>query len=515
MTHSLMLLLVVALASACMGSEASEQTKTRADRTPLTFRDCGLYCNYGMWHGLGPETEDTANMLPARRAASADSPWTFYIMQYHAPEKRRPDFDGAAILKMAKNGKKVILRAGIGRMHKTPNVDAMERRLVNMLQEVNPDCLYAITLGEEQVYWQGWGEALAALYHRCKKRWPDLPVYQWWSPMQVPNVRAEGGWVALPADGWVIDLYGQPREEFEKKVVMCLETRKPLIHIAWASPEWPEYCGAESWDKGGRKIFDDQVEICREYNVPVAYFCTQKYVEKDGKRINPIRWGWHAVDPVVRAWYRELEAMVMNLRYLPDDQIGFRTPDQRLFDWAHGSPRRVDLTYSLDDQGRKRFTWRSYLSNVPLESGEHAVETPYENPHMRVTLIFDQTASDLDQALAVRSVKGRPNRIPLVFRIDPRQPVEAMSITAGVTATKVLGGFANLAVSVDGTRWQEPIRNDPEEMTSRLTVASPSERERDAPLWVRVTLEGLAGQPTNPAAVLNWLEVSASFEPAL
>ena len=285
-----MLLFAVALASIAPGSEVSGQTETRADRTPLTFRDSGLYCNYGGWHGIEPETEDTVNMLPSHRAASAESPWTFYIMQYHAPEKRRPGFDGATIRDMAKNGKKVILRAGIGRLTESPSVDEMERRLVNMLEEVNPNWLYAITLDEEQIFWNGWGEALAELYHRCKKRWPDLPVYQWWTPMEVPSVRAESGWVALPADGWVIDLYGQPREQFEKKVVICLETGKPLIHIVWASPEWPHWCGAESWDDGGRDIFEDQLEICRAYNVPAAYFCTQKYVEEPGKPRVPIRW---------------------------------------------------------------------------------------------------------------------------------------------------------------------------------------------------------------------------------
>ena len=181
----------------------------KADRTPLTFRDCGLYCNYGMWHGIRPETEDSTNMLPASRAVSDRSPWTFYVMQYHAPKERRPDFDGASIREMAKNGKKVILRAGVGRMHKDPNVDELEQRLVTMFREVNPDWLYAITLDEEQIFWNGWGPALTELYHRCKKRWPELPVYQWWSPMQVPNVRAKSGWTAIPADGWMIDLYGR------------------------------------------------------------------------------------------------------------------------------------------------------------------------------------------------------------------------------------------------------------------------------------------------------------------
>ncbi len=118
--------------------------------------------------------------------------------------------------------------------------------------------------------------------------------------MEVPDVRATSAWVALPADGWIIDLYGQPREAFEKKLVRTLETGKPVIHTVWSSPDWPDYCGAKSWDEGGRSIFDDQLEVCRSYNVPVAHFCTQNEIRRDGKVIEQIRWGWHAVNPLVR-----------------------------------------------------------------------------------------------------------------------------------------------------------------------------------------------------------------------
>ena len=90
-----------------------------------------------------------------------------------------------------------------------------------------------------------------------------------------------------------------------------------------------------------------------------------------------------------------------------------------------------------------------------------------------------------------------------------------MRVTARVTALKVLGGFAHLAVSADGTTWSDPVSNDPARTSGTLTSASPIEGESDAPFWARVTLECLAGKPTNPAASLRWLEVSAAFEPPL
>ena len=512
-------LILAVLACSVPGAATYGETKLRADRTPLTYRDSGLYCNYFMVHGVEPENmgikSRVKNMLPASRAASAEAPWTFYVMQYHAPKKRRPEFDGSLIRDMVRAGKKVILRAAIGRGAVNPDIDELDQRLINMLEEVDPDLLYAITLDEENIYWRGWDKVLPELYHRCKKRWPDLPVYQWWTPMEVPNLRADSGWVALPADGWVIDLYGMPREAFEKKVLMCLETGKPLIHIAWASPDWPQYSGGETWERGGRKIFDDQREVCRAYNIPVGYFCTQKYLEVDGQRIRPIFWGWHATNPEVRAWYRELEALVMNLRTLPDDQIGFRTPNQRLFDWAHGSSRDVDLTYVLDEKERKRFAWRAHGRSMPYKPGEHGLETPYANPHVRLTLILDESASRLDGRPAVRSIQGHANRVPLVFRVEPRQPLEDVRVTARVVATRSAGGSAHLAVSVDGADWSSTVATDPSRKTSDVTVASPIDGRSDAPFWVRLMLEATAGVPTDPAATLKWIEVSGVFEPRL
>ena len=308
----------------------------KANRTTLTHRDSGLYCNLRFTHGRDPKVDGVVNMLTPERASSADAPWSFYVFQFNRPATVA---DIKLIERMAAAGKKVILRVDIGRLTSEPNVKQMEERLAAMVKGLNVDSLYAIILGEEQVFWNGWTKALGELYHRAKVRWPDLPVYQWWSPMEVPNVRAESGWVALPADGWVIDLYGRRREEFERKLVKTLETGKPVIHIIWSSPDWPDLCGATAWDEGGRHVFEDQLEVCRAFNVPVAHFCTQRPLSREGKESEPIRWGWHSVNPVVREWYSAIELLAANNRRLPDEAIGFRILDKKLFDWAHGTVR--------------------------------------------------------------------------------------------------------------------------------------------------------------------------------
>ena len=73
---------------------------------------------------------------------------------------------------------------------------------------MDPDWLYAMTLGEEQVFWNGWADALTKLYYRVKARWPDLPVYQWWTPPVAIDVRATGGWEALAAQIFYPEVFG-------------------------------------------------------------------------------------------------------------------------------------------------------------------------------------------------------------------------------------------------------------------------------------------------------------------
>jgi len=446
-------------------------------------------------------------MLSPDRAVRPETPWTFYIMQGN--ESPPLDAQVRLLREMARNGKKVILRAHVRKGHKTPDVDKMEQWLVTFFERVDPDWLYAVTLDEENIFWDGWADGLAELYRRTKKHWPDLPVYQWWTPMEVPNVRAESGWVALPADGWVIDLYGEPRRKFEKKLVKTLETGKPVVHIAWASPEWLRWSGADTWE-GGRRIMDDQVDVCRAYNVPVAYFCTQNEEEdENGKKICGIRWGWHARDPVVRRFYRELEALVMNFRHVPEASIGYRTLNARTFDWAHSPEAPAGVSYELDEQGRKQATIECDLTPVPAEPGTHPVTAADVEPRLAVTCVLDDAAGRLDGGLRVRGVKDAQFRVPIVFRIEPERPVALQAVTAGVSAIKDLGGSAILSWSADGTDWKEPVGADRAKTGQSLTVKLPGDEFTTDPVWVRVELISNSGLPTSTCSSLGSLRVIA------
>ena len=506
-----LLLLIIAIHLGASPLRAEEPVG--ADRARLTFRDAGLYCNVEFSHGPDPTEEGLANMLPAQRAADPRTAWSFYIMQCNVntlgPES-------IAMLKaMARNGKKVILRAHVGRMHEAPDVDAMEQWLVTLFEHVDPAWLYAITLDEEQVYWHGWAGALTRLYHRVKARWPALPVYQWWTPMVAIDVHATSGWVALPSDGWVIDLYGRPAEAFEKKLVMFLEAGRPVVHIAWASPTWPQWSGAETWDGGGRAIMDDQVAVCRAYDVPVAYFCTQPAgTDERGERY-AIRWGWHARDPLVRRFYRALEARVLNYGHLPAEAIGFRAVDAKKRAWARSAGAPAGVSYSVDEEGRKQATMHCRLGEVPPQPGTHPLPIGAARPEVLARCVLDGAAANLAGGLRLRGMKGAAVRVPIVFRVEPRQPIAVATITASVTVVRELGGSAALAWSADGTTWNGPVATDPEQKAQSLTITLPGSTLTTDALWVRVELVAGSGTVTNTCASLDDLSVTAAFEPAL
>jgi hypothetical protein len=500
---------IIALGMLLLPVRAEQQVK--ADRAPLTYRDSGLYCTLSF--------AGVTNMLTLDRAAGPDSPWNFYIFGMNDPA--RPE-DAKLIERMAANGKKVILRVDVGRLAPNAQVDIMEQRLLEMLRGLDPEWVYAITLGEEQVFWNGWTQALTELYHRAKKHWPTLPVYQWWSPMEVPNVRGTSAWVALPADGWVIDLYGRHREEFEKKLIMTLETGRQVIHIVWSSPDWPEFCGAKSWDEGGRQVFEDQVEICRSYNVPVAHFCTQAAVRnKEGKVVEQIRSGWNAVNPIVRSWYRYIEVMAENSRRLPDTAIGFRTLDKRVFDWAHGIDRPPALRFKLDERERKQVSVRVDLSKIPLKPGEHLVPLGEAGRFFKMTCILDGSASDLKPGMVVVANPGRAVAVSITFRIEPVCPVTDLSVSANAQAPGGMRGSATASASMDGKEWSQTLQSDPKKPNHSLTLRRPGAESVTAfafsqePIWIRVQLQANGGPETNPVARLDELVLSAAVAPPL
>jgi hypothetical protein len=86
---------------------------------------------------------------------------------YNSADPKDPDSLHPHVIstlrRMAANGKKVILRAHVGRLDPNPNVEEIEQWLVTLFENIDPDWLYGMTLGEEQVFWNGWADALTRI----------------------------------------------------------------------------------------------------------------------------------------------------------------------------------------------------------------------------------------------------------------------------------------------------------------------------------------------------------------
>lgn len=133
------------------------------------------------------------------------------------------------------------------------------------LSNVPVDELYAVTLGEENIFWDGRHQMLAELYQRVKTKYPTLPVSHWYSNTGRASGTPGFSWPWLPADGWLMDEYVPDATDFEQLVRRTRPLGCPLVQIAYAAPE-------NHFGPVHRSIFDGQVRVARQYDVPLAFF---------------------------------------------------------------------------------------------------------------------------------------------------------------------------------------------------------------------------------------------------
>ena len=153
-----------------------------------------------------------------------------------------------------------------------PSLENFQR----VLDHIEDLPLSAITIGEENVFWDGGSERLAGLYEALRQRYPKRRFFQWYSPsrnMNLPGLK----WPVLPADGWVFDQYFMPGHVYSEYVKGIASIDAPKISIVWASPLWrPGEKNSESdfewWDEDGWKLFYEQVRLNIDHNIPTAFF---------------------------------------------------------------------------------------------------------------------------------------------------------------------------------------------------------------------------------------------------
>ena len=169
------------------------------------------------------------------------------------------------LMKARAKGKRVI--ADVLWRHRS--AETQFGTIEKFLDGVNVADLYAITIGEENIFWKGYHELLTGFYHRIKQKYPDLPVYQWY-----PNTFRATDWPGfmwpwLPADGWVIDEYWAEPRDFELAVRRHRMLGLPLVQLAWATPAIPRIPFHQA-------LFQGQLRVAQKYNVPCAFFCWEE-----------------------------------------------------------------------------------------------------------------------------------------------------------------------------------------------------------------------------------------------
>jgi len=209
----------------------------------------------------------------------------------------------------------------------------------------------AVFLNEENVTWNNGLAVLNGLYDHLKGRFPDLPVYQWLSAPDGPHPD-------LKADGWLYDYYGQDRAATRRKLLQYLVTGKPLVFCVNASPDVARFEAP-----GGGRLSQEQLEVCREFNLPVFAYCV------DLKHGNPFIW-WHSNAPEIVPWRQWLLGVAADARRLADssrlplpsadysdaDSIEAAPDSDGVFRWEE-SFDRADFLHRVTVRGVRNLRW--------------------------------------------------------------------------------------------------------------------------------------------------------------
>jgi len=360
--------LAIMIVSENVLAETGSMAKVSA-REPLTYRNMGLYAT---WDAPGFDFVIVRSPVIWGKDEAADSKlieaWSENLAKARA------------------NNKRVIvdLLWQHWGMKKESNYRAAEA----FLSQVDVDEMYAITLGEEHIFWDGRHQMLVDLYHRIKEKYPDLPVYQWYSPTSRGTDWPGFTWPWLPADGWVVDEYHAVPSDFEQNVRHHLMLGVPLIQIVWAAPEMSS---SAQFHQG---VFEGQLRIAQKYNVPCAFFCY------DG----PSRgtWGWqeNAAESSRKVFQLILDAA----------KKAKAVADEDLLDWDNACK---PLETVLEKSRSGWFTYRESFDFRMKPAGEKLPKHTF----MQRSLIR-----------GLRNMKCAPNPSRIIVRSDGRRPVDA-SIT--------------------------------------------------------------------------------------
>ena len=374
-------------------------------------------------------------------------------------------------------GKRIIAQA-------TPGQGALKTEeyyqgLVTFLENVDRDELYAVTLSEENIFWNGEHERLTRHYRRLKKRFPDLPVFQWYSNSSRGTAWPGFLYPWLPADGWIIDEYYAEPRDFEQEVRRYRMLGLPLIQLGYAAPVEAAKHPISAYHPS---LLQGQLRVARKYNVPFAYYCWEGGMPK-----RTFAWAETA---------EEASRKALSL-VLDEAQKAREVPLEDMLDWDDAR-KPVKTVLREDGEGTLSYREDYDLRMTPKDTApEH-----------------DFMARSLTRGL--RHMRWTPQPSRIVVKSDGRGPVDAsitnhwttpngercrFSASANVTIEAEASVELIFEVSTNGYDW---IKRTAKVVDGVAQVDVPT---GDTGLYTRLRIAGGTAKAGEPLAAIDWIEV--------
>lgn len=294
------------------------------------------------------------------------------------------------------------------------DIEVYWKRLDTFLAAMPLEDFYGIVLAEENVASRS--EILSDLYRRVKATY-DVRVYQWWSPAsRVPNF-------LVPADGWVVDIYSYGGKKFRRYVQRYLMTGKPLVVMPYAA--WMR--GEEAWPDSRWEILEDQLHVCREYNLSTAFY----WVHGVKGRSGGVHFGISSGNFMARINQRIFD-WIEDVRALPPDYDGLPSADRSSGELLEIGP---------DENGKFTFQETFQTSRFVLDSDTDGFRN----------LLWTE-----DRTLNVRSWKQRKPAASLTYNFAGDFPAESPHVSLDVVALAD-GSTVTLSLSHDGTDFSTQV----------------------------------------------------------
>jgi hypothetical protein len=464
------LFVIPCLLTICVGGVSMSLAASGAipgPRKPLTTSDFGLY---GGWNDYFFRPDTGFDFLVMQALVPANPQTSAAPIGSHG-QAANVDWN-QSLLAARRAGKRVIADVMLGIGKPGVSIATLERQLDYFMAHVDEAQLYAITLAEENVYWDGARAQLIALYHYAKSKY-DVPVYQWYSPYAgTPGF----GWPTLPADGWILDEYAHLMPDYERFVREYKMTGVPLVSIVWAAPSMKDF----QWKGRGDIALPQQLEVHRKYGIPSAFFCWS------GKANI---WSWNLEAPSLD---REVFAAIrQNIKRLRQRTV-VMNPDK----WDQPEPSVVPLACQL--QPAATFD-EDYAKN-----GGRLVES--------AGVVGFRRLRYRGQGVEFAPDSIGPAHAAIIYRLGHPFPPRTLSVRVHATAAQ--GATVKLALSVsgDGKQWSVPVVLNRQGMGA-VTVQRQDPILQSHTTWVKIDLDGQSERANQALLTINSLTARSTFSP--